>query len=254
MPSNTNSSPYSFDSFLDFVNLNFTVILLIIVSFVAGFFIGSLWTDNQSLRGNTRQAAAAPTPTPPPLPSGPTAAQLSEIPEVTDEDWSRGASNPVITLVEYSDYDCPFCARFHPTVQAMVDEFPDQVAWVYRHLPLDNIHPNARAKSEIAECVGSLGGEQAFWSFTDLMFEEQGLTVAQSIEAAGRVGVNVSAVQTCYDEGRFAEAVEADVAGATEIGVTGTPGTVIVTADGEYELINGALPEAQVRQLVENYL
>lgn len=83
---------------------------------------------------------------------------------ITPEDYVQGdpATAPA-TIVEYSDIDCPFCKRLHPTLQALVDE--GKIAWVYRHSPIPQLHPDAYTKAITAECVGKLGGVDAFWKY-----------------------------------------------------------------------------------------
>jgi protein-disulfide isomerase len=98
-----------------------------------------------------------------------TSEQLANLPPVTSADYVKGNRNGQVFLIEYSDYECPFCTRFHPTAQKVVDTY-SEAAWVYRHFPLDQLHPNARPAAEAAECVGELGGEDAFWKFTDEIF------------------------------------------------------------------------------------
>jgi protein-disulfide isomerase len=82
-------------------------------------------------------------------------------------DYVKGDKNARFTLIEYSDIDCPYCKRFHPTAQQLVDEYNGQVSWVYRQFPLDQLHPNARVKAQGARCAGKLGGAEAFWKYLD---------------------------------------------------------------------------------------
>lgn len=96
-------------------------------------------------------------------------ANTDAVAPVTDADWARGASDAAITIVEYSDVDCPFCGRHHATLEQIVAQ-NDDVQWVYRHFPLDQLHPEARYVSEVSECVGELEGNEAFWNFTDAYF------------------------------------------------------------------------------------
>src|SRR3989344_4864332 len=96
---------------------------------------------------------------------------LEQMAAITSEDHIRGNPNAEVTIVEYSDYECPFCKSFHPTMQRIVDEYGDKVAWVYRHFPLDSIHSKARPEAVAAECAAELGGNDAFWKFTDRFFE-----------------------------------------------------------------------------------
>jgi protein-disulfide isomerase len=99
-----------------------------------------------------------------------TAEQIARIPKVSAADHVRGSRSAQVFLIEYSDFQCSFCARFHPTAKQLVDEYQN-VAWVYRHFPLDAIHPLARPTAEASECVAELGGNDAFWEFTDAIFE-----------------------------------------------------------------------------------
>jgi len=92
-----------------------------------------------------------------------------DIDPVSDGDYVLGNRLGRYVLFEYSDYDCPFCSSFHATAKQFVENNAD-VAWVYRQFPLDSLHPNARAKSEAALCAGQVGGNDAFWAFTDAMF------------------------------------------------------------------------------------
>lgn len=82
-------------------------------------------------------------------------------------DYVKGDANARFSLIEYSDIDCPYCKRFHPSAQQLVDEYAGQVNWVYRQFPLDQLHPNARVKAQGVRCAGKLGGSTAFWAFLD---------------------------------------------------------------------------------------
>lgn len=89
---------------------------------------------------------------------------------VTKEDHTRGADDATYTIIEYSDIDCPFCARFHTTMKEVVGE-RDDVRWVYRHLPLPQLHPYAAMKAEASECVADQKGNDAFWTYLDAIIE-----------------------------------------------------------------------------------
>ena len=92
------------------------------------------------------------------------------LPPITEQDHRQGAIGSPITIIEYSDLQCPFCKRFHDTMNEIKDRYDDQVTWVYRHLPLLSLHPDAGKLAEATECVAELGGNDAFWKFTDLIF------------------------------------------------------------------------------------
>ena len=91
---------------------------------------------------------------------------------ISGTDYVRGNAGTRFALIDYSDYDCPFCKKFHPTAQKLLSEYKDKVNWVYRQFPLDQLHPNARIKSQAARCAGKLGGGDAFWKFTDALTQE----------------------------------------------------------------------------------
>ncbi|MDQ3008418.1 MAG: DsbA family protein [bacterium] len=261
--SNMSQQPYSLTNMLNFVSSNFAIFFIVGLFFLGGFLGGSLWTENKMLKngGGVAQApvaAGAGVGADAGAPAGPTAEQLKQMPAVTGDDYFRGGENAKITLVEYSDYECPFCARFHPTMNQIMAEYGDQVKWVYRHYPL-SFHPNAQKAAEAAECVGKLGGNDAFWVYGDTIFEENTkaggqispTVIESSVQAAG---VNMQQFKTCLDSGEMAQKVTDAMAGGSAAGVTGTPGTVLVTEGGDYELINGALPYESVKATIDSYL
>ncbi|MCA9352833.1 DsbA family protein [Patescibacteria group bacterium] len=89
-----------------------------------------------------------------------------------DNDHYRGSTTPSITIIEYSDLQCPFCARVHPTFQQILNE-NENVTWVYRQLPLTSLHPQALPAAIASECVAREEGNDAFWQFADTVFENQ---------------------------------------------------------------------------------
>lgn len=93
---------------------------------------------------------------------------------VTNDDFIRGTSDASLTVVEYSDFECPFCSRHHPTLDRLVSEDSD-VRWVYRHFPLASIHPQATAAALAGECVAEQAGNDGFWYFADFIFANQQL-------------------------------------------------------------------------------
>lgn len=93
---------------------------------------------------------------------------LNSVVPVTVNDHIKGNQDAKVVIVEYSDFDCPFCARYHTTMNAIVKKYPaTDVAWVYRHFPLEQLHPNAKSVAIAAECVAKLEGNKGFWKFAD---------------------------------------------------------------------------------------
>lgn len=96
------------------------------------------------------------------------------LPPVDAEDHVLGDVNAPITIIEYSDLECPFCIRFHTTQETIMKEYAGKVKWVHRHFPLD-FHANAKPYAYAAECAGEVGGNDAFWGMVDFIFKNQPL-------------------------------------------------------------------------------
>ncbi len=229
--------------------------ILLIASIFLAFAVGVLWQKVQNLEGGSVvNNAAQGVPSQPTNPTG----KLSEdrakaLPKLSESDHVRGNKNAKVTLIEYSDLQCPYCKQFHPTALQVMEAYGDDVAWVYRHFPLDQIHPNARPSAEASECVASLGGNDAFWKFVDLVFADQTyLTNLQG--AAEKSGVNGAAFKTCYDAGKFKSLVESVYQDGMKAGVTGTPANFIVNSKGEVWLVPGALPFDRLKVTIDEAL
>ena len=238
--------------------------LLIIVSIILAFAVGVLWQKVENLGGGLKttpsQGQAVVDPQQPQArPQGPSLGkvpeeQASKLPRVTRDDHVRGNPGANIALIEYSDYECPFCARFHPTAQQVVDEYGDQVKWVYRHFPLDAIHPRARTAAMAAECVAELGGNDAFWRFTDLLYEDI-TKIGDLSPIAQSAGVNVSQFESCVQSGRYADKVEKDYQEGLAAGVSGTPGNFILNeTTGDVWFVPGAYPFDQLKTYIDEAL
>jgi len=171
-----------------------------------------------------------------------------------EDDYIRGNRDAKVFLVEYSDLECPFCQRFHATAEQAVEEFGGDVAWVYRHFPLDTIHPRAQAAALGAECAGSLGGNDAFWAFTDAVFADQNTALRDLPQVAANVGLDRGAFEGCVEDGSLASNVDSDYSGGLTAGVTGTPGNFVVNSKGEVWSAPGAIPYAQLEAILQEAL
>ncbi len=185
----------------------------------------------------------------------------SKIDPVTEADHIRGNLNAPVKFVEYSDFECPFCKRQHETLKVLFAKLgTDKIAWVYRQFPLEQLHPvKANAVAQASECVAELGGNDAFWLFTDRYFEETLTNNRTDIETVipmivTEIGVNKQAFNTCFEEERHKAAIEADIADAVETGGRGTPWSVIIGPTGKTYPINGALPASVIEQTIEKAL
>jgi len=173
----------------------------------------------------------------------------------SDDDHIRGNASAPVTIVEFSDFECPFCARFHPTLKRVVEESPNDVKWVYRHFPLSQIHSRARGAALASECVANLAGNDAFWQFADTMFGNQSnLGNKFYEETAKKLGVDEEGYSQCIKSKEVSAEVTSDLNEAVGSGGRGTPFAVMVTASGELFPFSGALPYEQIRSLVDQGL
>lgn len=181
---------------------------------------------------------------------------LEQVAAITSEDHIRGNPDAPVTIVEYSDLECPFCKLFHPTMQRIVDEYGDKVAWVYRHFPLDSIHSKARPEAVAAECANELGGNDAFWKYTDRFFEltpsNNQTDIATVLpQIAREIGLNESAFTTCLASGKYDQHIQDNLDNAIATGGNGTPWSIVVAANGKKYPLSGAQPYEAVKQLVD---
>jgi len=194
--------------------------------------------------------AQQPTPTPPADPV-PAYADIAPVDPATDH--IRGDANAIITIVEYSDLECPFCARVHPTIRQALADYPGQVNWVYRHYPL-SFHANAQKAAEATECAAELGGNDKFWALVDMIYEK-GSDVAKLGDYAKEIGLNQTAFKTCLDSGKYATKTAEMMQSGTKAGVQGTPGNLIINhTSKKVQVVSGAQPIASFKAAIDALL
>ena len=179
--------------------------------------------------------------------------------EIMNEDLKvRGNTDAKIYLVEYSDYQCPFCGRFHPTLKQELSANPGKIAWIYKYFPLTQIHPNARPSAIAAECVFKLGGTEKFWSYSDTLIADQtNLSDALYKSEAAKLGINSAQFSACLNDKTIADEVDNNTKEGESLGVNGTPSTFVVKNENGkmtiLENINGALPKETVDSIIAKY-
>lgn len=160
---------------------------------------------------------------------------------------SRGPEDARVTVVEFSDFHCPFCKRVQPTLTALLAKYPKDVRLVYKHMPLDQLHPQARRAAEASWCAQQQG---RFWEYHDLLYEGGPDGSEPTLEAlAGRAGLDLTKYQQCMASGEAARVVQQHVAEGERFGVTGTPGFFV---NGRF--VNGAVPLETFVQIVDEEL
>jgi len=224
-------------------NNNLTVPIAIII---AGIFIaGAVYFTN-------RNAVPAPSA------SDTNTEDKIDLAPITDQDHILGNPDADIIVVEYSDTECPYCKSFHATMNKVMEEYgkTGQVAWVYRHFPLDSIHPKADKEAEATECAEELGGPDMFWNYVNKIYEitpsNNGLDLGLLPQIAEELGLDRGAFQECLDSGKYADKVEAAFQTGVTAGVRGTPHSIVITtADGAMYRMEGSQPYAAVKQIIE---
>jgi protein-disulfide isomerase len=182
-----------------------------------------------------------------------------EIAPITENDHIKGNPNAPILIIEYSDFDCPFCKNFHETMNQVMAEYgkDGKVAWVYRHFPLEQLHQNAPKIAAASECVASLGGNDAFWKFGEAVFSQRGTNEPTNInrlpEFAESAGVDKAKFDACVSAGTYDKAIGEDIAEAMKTGAKGTPYSILMVGD-QKGVINGAQPLLTVRQMIQTVL
>lgn len=223
----------------------FLVVLLIALAFFTGYLFNKV-RNLENNAGAAQQAQDA-------APTQPTV-NYESVPKVTDTDHIRGSKDAKVVLVEYSDLECPFCQKFHPTMQQVLKDYGSDVAWVYRHFPL-SFHPKAQKSGEAVECAADQGGNDAFWKMTDAIYEKMpALELSQLSAVATEIGLDGTALQNCLDSNKFAQKVKDEEVKGQAAGVSGTPGTFVLGKNGKNDYINGAEELSSVKAKIDAIL
>jgi protein-disulfide isomerase len=219
---------------------------------IKGFNSGTTGTTGDALASSAPIAAA------PEEPTGPVKVSL-------DDDPVLGDPNAPVTLVEFSDYECPFCKRHYDQTHAQLKtEYIDtgKVKLVFRDLPLSFHDPLATKEAIAANCAREQGNDQTYYQMHDAIFETttsngSGMTMDQLYGLAAKVGINQDAFKTCIDADKYKDEVAKDLADAGNAGASGTPSFVIAKSTGsevEGKLVVGAQPFAAFKSEIDALL
>jgi protein-disulfide isomerase len=165
---------------------------------------------------------------------------------VGKRDHIQGPSSAVVTLVEYGDYQCPFCGDAYPIIKSLQTHFGDRLQFVFRNFPLARIHRYAQGAAEAAEATDAQG---KFWEMHDYLFEHQdALDVESLMRAAGALGLDQVKFGHEVTEHAYADRVQQDIDSGIESGVTGTPTTFVNGVrnddDDDFETLKAKIEEA----------
>jgi protein-disulfide isomerase len=159
----------------------------------------------------------------------------------------RGATTAPVTIVEFSDFHCPFCRQVQPTLTRVLSRYGDKVKLVFRHYPIDSLHPGARAASEAAQCAVDQG---KFWQFHDRLFAGGADSTPAALKTvAVESGLDAAAYEKCLSSGKIKSVVEKDVEQGNALGLTGTPAFYI-----NGRLLSGAQPFEEFVRVVDEEL
>ncbi len=207
------------------------------VAAIAGFII----VTNGGIVGGERTATA------------PRAAQVTTT-QVAKGDWIYGNPRAKVAIIEYSDIDCPYCKKFHKTLKDVVDASNGKVRWIYRHAPIDSLHPNARLKAYIAECIGVQRGNEAFWAALDSLMKDGAIATQADFDAfVADTGVNRKQFDACVTDGTYVAKVKRQKRDAQQLGLKGTPFSVIV-AGRKSVPVPGAVSRDRMEKLLAPFV
>jgi protein-disulfide isomerase len=160
---------------------------------------------------------------------------------------SRGAADAPVTIVAFSDFQCPYCATLFSTLKEIEKNYKDQVRIVYLQFPLSQIHPYAEKAAEASLCANE---QNQYWQMHDAMFADQAkLGVDQLRQKAEKLSLDMAAFNACLDSSKYASAIRADIAEGVKAGVKGTPAFFV---NGRF--YSGSLPYDEIRKVVEEEL
>ena len=186
--------------------------------------------------------------------------ELENMNPITGDDHILGNPNAPIKIVEYSDFECPACKLFQNIMtRVMMSDYgkSGKVACVYRHMPIDLLHPlNARKEAVASECAAELGGNDAFWKFANRLFELSLSNDDTDIkivipQVAREIGLDETKFALCFESGKYDAHIQEDLDNANATGGTGTPWSIVIAPNGKKYPLSGTQPEFAIKQLID---
>ena len=166
--------------------------------------------------------------------------------DITDDEPAKGPEDAPIVLVEYSDFQCPYCARAQPSVAQVLQTYGDKVRLVFRDFPLA-MHDNAQLAAEAGQCAAEQG---QFWEYHDVLFANARALAASDLQQyATDLGLDMIPFNSCLESGRHTNGVQADLASGQARGVSGTPAFFI-----NGRLLSGAQPFSAFQKIIDEEL
>ncbi|QCF28048.1 DsbA family protein [Hydrocarboniclastica marina] len=164
------------------------------------------------------------------------------------EDLIYGNPDAEFSVIEFSDFDCPYCKSYHETPKKVVDQAGGDVNWVWKHFP---VHPSARSLHEATSCIAKVAGNKEFWTASQLVFDNGGSNGIKPGELADLMPIDRKAFDACMASGEMKSKVEEDYKFGQQAGVSGTPASsVIHHKTGEVYTLSGAVPEGQLQAAI----
>ena len=173
----------------------------------------------------------------------------SAVKPITADDHLRGNVNASIDIIEYSDFQCPYCLRHEDTINQLLADYGDKIRFAYRHFPLTSIHPEAQKAAEASECAAEQG---KFWEMHDKIFQANAadsMSVDVWKQDAKDLGLKTTQFNDCLDSGKYADKVSQEEQEGQAAGVQGTPATFI-----NGQMISGAVPYSNIKSVIDGLL
>ena len=178
--------------------------------------------------------------------------------DAVDGKWIYGNAKARVTIVEFSDFECPFCKKFHSTPKELVDASNGNINWQWMHMPLSFHEPAASSEAEAAECIADQKGNKGFWVAASEIFAStngNGQGVPNIMDIAGDLGVNEDQFKSCMENGKFKTKVQQTAQKGSALGLNGTPAIILVdNASGKSTVLKGAQPIEAITAAIKNLM